>query len=259
MSNHPFDLASAAFNEMMHQGFHPDLSPGTKEQVDSIRANGSRPPAGTRDLRGLLWSSIDNDTSRDLDQIEWAERIPGGIRVRVGIADVSASVAKDSPIDKHAAEQTRTVYTATRNFPMLPNELSTDLTSLNENEDRPAMVVEFVVDADGNLQQQSIYRALVHNRAQLAYSKVGPWLEGKADPDPKVAASPELQAQLRLQDEAARAIRNGRIKQGALDFNRIEADPVVIDGQVQDIKAVLRNRATNLIEDFMVAANETMA
>ena len=244
---------------MGHQGFHPDVSPGTKEQVDSIRANGSRSPAGTRDLRNLLWSSIDNDTSRDLDQIEWAERVPGGIRVRVGIADVSNSVAKDSPIDKHAADQTRTVYTATRNFPMLPNELSTDLTSLNENEDRPAIVIEFVIDTEGHLQQQSIYRALVRNHAQLAYSKVGPWLERKAAPDPKVAASPEFQAQLRLQDEAAQAIRAGRIKQGALDFNRVEADPVVIDGQVQDIKAVLRNRASNLIEDFMVAANETMA
>jgi exoribonuclease-2 len=115
------------------------------------------------------------------------------------------------------------------------------------------------VDAQGNLQQQSIYRALVHNRAQLAYSKAGPWLEGTAAPDPKVAASPELQAQLRLQDEAARAIRAGRIKQGALEFNRIEADPVVIDGQVHEIKTAQHNRATDLIEDFMVAANETMA
>lgn len=260
MANHNFDLASAAFTEMVHQGFHPDFPNGTDEQIDSIRSNGSHPAtADTRDLRSLLWSSIDNDTSRDLDQIEWAERVPGGIRVRVGVADVSASVPKDSPIDKHAADQTKTVYTATRNFPMLPNELSTDLTSLNENQDRPAIVTEFVVDSDGNLQQQSIYRALVHNRAQLAYSKVGPWLEGKAAPDPKVAASAELQAQLHLQDEAATTIRAGRIKNGALEFNRVEADPVVVDGQVHDIKAILRNRATNLIEDFMVAANETMA
>jgi exoribonuclease-2 len=260
VANHNFDLASAAFTEMVHQGFHPDFPNGTDEQIDSIRSNGSHPAtADTRDLRSLLWSSIDNDTSRDLDQIEWAERVPGGIRVRVGVADVSASVPKDSPIDKHAADQTKTVYTATRNFPMLPNELSTDLTSLNENQDRPAIVTEFVVDSDGNLQQQSIYRALVHNRAQLAYSKVGPWLEGKAAPDPKVAASAELQAQLHLQDEAATTIRAGRIKNGALEFNRVEADPVVVDGQVHDIKAILRNRATNLIEDFMVAANETMA
>ena len=260
VSNQSFDLAAAAFTEMVHQGFHPEFPPGSQQQVQHIRS--AAPPSlngNVRDLRSLPWSSIDNDTSRDLDQIEFAERVEGGIRVRVGVANVSGSVPKDSPIDKHAAAQTKTVYTATRNFPMLPNELSTDLTSLNEGQDRAAMITEFVVDAQGALHQQSIYRALVHNRAQLAYSKVGPWLEGKAGPDPKVAASPELQAQLRLQDEAARAIHAGRIREGALEFNRIEADPVVIDGQVHEIKTAQHNRATDLIEDFMVAANETMA
>ncbi len=260
VSNQYFDLAAAAFTEMVRQGFHPDFPPGSEEQVAQIRSAAPRAPAANvRDLRSPLWSSIDNDTSRDLDQIEFAERVDGGIRVRIGVADVSASVAKDTPIDQHAAQQTKTVYTATRNFPMLPNELSTDLTSLNEGQDRAAIVTEFEVDAQGNLQQQSIYRALVHNRAQLAYSKVGPWLEGSAAPDQKVAASSELQAQLRLQDEAARAIRAGRVKQGALEFHRLEADPVVIDGQVHEIKAAQHNRATDLIEDFMVAANETMA
>jgi VacB/RNase II family 3'-5' exoribonuclease len=260
VSAHSFDLAAAAFTEMVRQGFHPDFPTGTQEQVARIRSVGPViTAANVRDLRALLWSSIDNDTSRDLDQIEFADRVDGGIRVRIGVADVSASVAKGSPIDRHAADQTKTVYTATRNFPMLPNELSTDLTSLNEDQDRAAMITEFIVDAQGNLQQQIIYRALVHNRAQLAYSKVGPWLEGTAGADQKVAASPELQAQLRLQNEAARAIRAGRIKQGALEFNRIEADPVVVDGQVHEIKTAQHNRATDLIEDFMVAANETMA
>jgi VacB/RNase II family 3'-5' exoribonuclease len=255
-----FDLSAAAFTEMVRQGFHPDFQPGIAEQLASIRAGSPAMAAGdVRDLRDLLWSSIDNDTSRDLDQIEWAESADDGIRVRIGVADVSASVAKDTPIDQHAAFQTKTVYTATRNFPMLPNELSTDLTSLNEGQDRAAMVTEFVVDTEGNLRQQTIYSALVHNRAQLAYSKVGPWLEGKAAPDAKVAASAGLQAQLRLQDEASQAIRTGRIKQGALDFHRTESDPVVVDGQVHEIKTVQRNRATDLIEDFMVAANETMA
>jgi len=128
-------------------------------------------------VRGRVWASIDNDTSRDLDQIEEAERVDGGIRVRVGIADVSAAVLKDTPIDQHAASQTETIYTAVRNFSMLPTELSTDMTSLNENEDRAAHVVEFVVDAQGAVGQTSIYRAVVRNKAQLAYSHVGPWLE----------------------------------------------------------------------------------
>jgi VacB/RNase II family 3'-5' exoribonuclease len=260
MSSNHFDLSAAAFTEMVRQGFHPDFLPGTEEQIAEIRETASaRPDIDVRDLRGLFWSSIDNDTSRDLDQIEWAERVEGGIRVLVGVADVSRSVAKGSPIDKHAAEQTKTVYTATRNFPMLPNELSTDLTSLNQDDDRAAVVVEYVVDAEGLIGRQNIYRAVVHNRAQLAYSKVGPWLEGKADPDAKVAASLELQGQLRVQDEAAQLLREARIREGALEFRRIEADPVVIDGQVRAIHEAPHNHATELIENFMIGANETMA
>jgi VacB/RNase II family 3'-5' exoribonuclease len=260
MSNNHFDLSAAAFTEMVRQGFHPDFLPGTEEQLEKIRdASPEAPSKDVQDLRGLYWSSIDNDTSRDLDQIEWAERVEGGIRVLVGVADVSRSVEKNTAIDKHAAEQTKTVYTATRNFPMLPNELSTDLTSLNPNEDRAAVVVEYVVDAEGGLSQQKIYRALVRNHAQLAYSKVGPWLDGTAEPDPKVAASTELQAQLKLQDEAAQAIKRHRIAEGALEFKRIEADPVVIDGQVRAIHEAPHNRATDLIENFMIGANGTMA
>jgi VacB/RNase II family 3'-5' exoribonuclease len=260
MSANHFDLAAAAFTEMVRQGFHPDFPTGTDEQVDGIRAAGPELPGGeVRDLRGLFWSSIDNDTSRDLDQVEWAERVAGGIQVRVGIADVSRSVAKNTPIDRHAFDQTKTVYTGVRNFPMIPNDLSTDLTSLNQGEDRAAVVTEYVVDAQGCLQQQGIYRAVVHNRAQLAYSKVGPWLEGKAEADAKVAGSAELQAQLKLQHEAAQTLREERVRQGALEFNRIEADPVVIDGEVKSIGTAQHNRATDLIEDFMIGANETMA
>ena len=260
MSANHFDLTAAAFTEMVRQGFHPDFPNGTKEQIERIRELGLEAPGGeVRDLRSLLWSSIDNDTSRDLDQVEYAERVDGGIRVLVGIADVSYAVEKGSPIDRHAADQTKTVYTATRNFPMIPNELSTDLTSLNEGVDRSAVVTEYLVDAQGCLSQQSIYRAVVHNCAQLAYSKVGPWLEGTGEADAKVAASEPLQAQLKLQDEAAQALRAERVSQGALEFSRIEADPVVIDGQVRAIHTAAHNRATNLIEDFMIGANETMA
>ena len=261
MSTHTFDLAASASAEMIREGFQPDFPTGSEQQVEEIRADGhaARSSAESRDLRSLLWSSIDNDTSRDLDQIEVAEQVNGGIRIRVGVADVSASVLKDTPIDEHAAQQTQTVYTAVRNFPMLPNELSTDLTSLNENEDRAAMVVELVVDTRGVVGQTNIYRAVVRNKAQLAYSKVGPWLEGAASPDDKVGASAELQAQLRLQDEAAVALRAERVRQGALEFNRVEADPVVVDGQVHEIKTAEHNLATDLIEEFMIAANGTMA
>lgn len=242
---------------MVREGFHPGFPNGTEEQVEEIRADGhdAQPGGQVRDMRDLLWSSIDNDTSRDLDQIEVADRVNGGIRVRVGIADVSSSVLKGTPIDDHAKDQTQTIYTAVKNFPMLPNELSTDMTSLNENEDRAADVVEFVVDASGVVGQESIYRAVVRNKAQLAYSKVGPWLEGTAAPDEKVAASAELQAQLKLQNEAALALRAERVRQGALEFNRTEADPVVVDGHVQEIRNKTHNDATDLIEEFMIGAN----
>lgn len=245
---------------MVREGFRPDFPDGIEAQVAEIRASsGAVSTKSVKDLRGLLWSSIDNDTSRDLDQIEVAERVDGGIRVRVGIADVAALVLKDTAVDQHAASQTETIYTAERNFSMLPTELSTDLTSLNENEDRRAIVVQFVVTAGGEVQQTSIYEAVVRNGAQLAYSHVGPWLEGKAGPDAKVGASAELQAQLKLQDEAAVALRAQRMRQGALEFSRAEADPVVVDGKVQSIRTAFHNRATDLIEELMIASNETMA
>jgi VacB/RNase II family 3'-5' exoribonuclease len=245
---------------MIREGFHPDFPSGTDAQIAQIRASiRAVPGADVQDMRTLLWSSIDNDTSRDLDQIEVAERVDGGVRVRVGIADVAAAVLKGTPIDQHAQEQTQTVYTAVRNFSMLPTELSTDMTSLNENEDRAAHVVEFVVSAEGVVGQTSIYRAVVRNKAQLAYSHVGPWLEGTGAADAKVAASAKLQAQLKLQDEAAVALRAQRVKQGALEFSRAEADPVVVDGKVQSIGTVFHNRASDLIEELMIASNETMA
>jgi exoribonuclease-2 len=264
MSTTTFDLVASASAEMIREGFHPDFPDGTEAQVAEIRASLGAATAtairgGAQDMRSLLWSSIDNDTSRDLDQIEVAERVDGGIRVRVAIADVSVAVLKDTLIDRHAGDQTQTVYTAVRNFSMLPTELSTDMTSLNEEEDRAAHVVEFVVDAQGAVGETSIYRAVVKNKAQLAYSHVGPWLEGSGGADAKVAASAELQAQLKLQDEAAVALRAQRVRQGALEFSRAEADPVVVDGKVQSIGTVFHNLATDLIAELMIASNETMA
>ncbi|MGA1982918.1 MAG: RNB domain-containing ribonuclease [Acidobacteriaceae bacterium] len=262
MNKPPFDLAASAQAEMIKNGFHPDFPAGSDAQIAAIRAAvgaAAKPDAKVRDLRGPWWSSIDNDTSKDLDQIEMAERVDGGIRVRVAIANVAAAIAKGSPLDLHAAQQTQTVYTAVRIFPMLPTDLSTDLTSLNQDVDRAALVTEYVVDAQGNLTGQTIYRAQVRNRAQLAYSKVGPWLEGTGPADAKVAASAELQAQLHLQYEAARAMHARRAADGALEFCKGEADPVVIDGKVRAIHEVEQNCATDLIEEFMIGANKSVA
>jgi len=260
MAYNGFDLFAAARQEMIDEGFQPDFSPEAGRQLEAIRMQAAPSiDAGLRDLRSLLWSSIDNDTSRDLDQAEAAERISAGIRVLIAIADVDFDVPAGSPIDQHAATQTTSVYTGVRTFPMLPEQLSTDLTSLSQDADRLAVVVDMVVAPDGSLTSGGIYRALVRNRAQLTYNGVGAWLEGGPAAPPKVAASADLAAQLKLQDEAAQILFEERQRLGALNIDRVEAEPIIADGQVQGINTRQKNRATELIENFMVAANGVMA
>ncbi|HET6181497.1 MAG TPA: RNB domain-containing ribonuclease [Candidatus Sulfotelmatobacter sp.] len=256
------DLQAIAKEVMLRRGFEPDFPPEVPQQLASLK---DHPPqiaatGDVRDLRNLLWSSIDNDTSRDLDQIEVAERASNGdVKVMVGIADVDAFVAKQTPIDQHAARETTTVYTGIRNFPMLPEELSTGASSLLENQDRLSIVIEFVVDSSGNQKLPDVYRALVRNQAQLQYNSVGAWLEGKAPAPPKVASSSDLQAQLKLQDEVAQKLKNQRFQNGALNVQTDEVHPLVLNDQVVDVVKQQKNHATELIEDFMVAANGVVA
>ena len=256
------DLQAMARQVMLARGFDPNFPPATQQQLAAIKAH---PPSLTpsekvRDLRGLLWSSIDNDTSRDLDQIEVAERHPdGAIKVMVGIADVDAFVAKDSAIDQYAAKEATTVYTGISIFPMLPVELSTGASSLLPDMDRPAVVTEFVVDGKGALSSSNVYRAVVRNKAQLTYKAVGAWLEGTGPAPPKVAASAELQAQLKLQDEVAQTLRKLRFDNGALNLDTAEVIPLLLDQQVTGVATVEKNRATELIEDFMIAVNGVVA
>ena len=246
---------------MQENGFEPDFPPEVQQQLAQIKTKAPQPPNGSvRDLRGLLWSSIDNDTSRDLDQIEVAEKLPdGSIKVMIGIADVDAFVAKDTPIDRHAARETTTVYTGVRNFPMLPEELSTGTTSLLEVDGKLSVVTEFVVDSGGQVGKHDIYRALVVNKAQLTYNAVGAWLEDRGPAPAKVAVSPELQAQLKLQSEAAQALKNERYRHGALNIETAEVHPIVLNDQMIDLQKQEKNHATELIEDFMIAANGVVA
>ena len=261
------DLQSLARQAMLENGFNPDFPPQVQQQLSQLKSNPPPSPAGRavlgdgiRDLRNLLWSSIDNDTSKDLDQIEVAERLPNGnARVLVGIADVDAFVSKDCPIDAHAAQEATTVYTGARNFHMLPEELSTDVTSLLERDNELCIVIEFVVGPDGQIVSGDLYRALVHNQAQLTYNGVGPWLEGKSPAPQKVAASSELQSQLKLQDEIAQSLKGSSFRHGALNIENTEAHQVMLNEQVIEIEKQESNRATELIEDFMIAANETVA
>ncbi len=262
-NGHPFhfNLVASAHAAMIEHGFQPDFPTGTEAELAAIEAQPKTPAApGAQDLRSLLWSSIDNDTSKDLDQIEWAEPLPDGrIRVLVGVADVDARVAEGTIIDGHARSETTSVYTGVRVFPMLPAVLSEGITSLNEEEDRVALVVEFAVDQAGVASEGKAYRALVRNRAQLAYNAVGAWLAGTGPAPAKVAASADLAAQIKLQDAAAQRMLDSRFQHGALDLETIETRPVMLAEQAVEIARLEKNRATSLIEEFMVAANGVIA
>jgi VacB/RNase II family 3'-5' exoribonuclease len=256
------DLQATAKQIMLAHGFDPDFPPQVPQQLADLKAHPPQatPGSDVRDLRGLLWSSIDNDTSRDLDQIEVAERLPdGNIKILIAIADVDAFVTKHSPIDQHAAKETTSVYTGVRIFPMLPEELSTGSSSLLENADKLSVVIEYMVGGTGSVGSSNVYPAIVRNKAQLAYNAVGGWLEGTSPAPAKVAASAELQAQLKLQDEAAQALKNQRYKNGALNIETNEVHPVLLNQQVVDVVKQQKNRATELIEDFMIAANGVVA
>ena len=241
---------------MVQHGLQPDFSAAALEEAARITGPATASDAEIRDLRDLLWASIDNDDSLDLDQLSVAEALAGDeVQILVAIADVDALVAKDSAIDGHAVTNTTSVYTPAKIFPMLPEKLSTNLTSLGEGQERLAMVVDMTVGADGTVIAGDIYRATVLNHAKLAYNSVAAWLDGTAPPPARLAAVAGLDEQLRLQDRVAQAMRSQRRANGALRLESIEARPVFQDGTLVDMRPEQRNRAKDLIEDFMIAAN----
>jgi len=258
-----FDVAAAARRVVMEAGFEPDIDAAAKEQLDRISAPAPIAPE-VKDLRDLPWSSIDNTESRDLDQLEVAEELStGAIRILVAVADVDALVTKDSPADSHAQENSTSVYTGVQVFPMLPEQFSTNLTSLNENADRVAVVIENVIEKNGDVSSFDVYRSIVRNKAQLAYDETGAWLEnttgGTVQPPEKVAKTQGLAVQLRLQWEAAKRLKAERERNGALELETIEATPVAKNGRVVDLTLTLKSAARDLIEDFMIASNIAIA
>lgn len=245
---------------MAQRGFLPHFSPEVLGELAIIEGDPPDPTPQVRDLRSLLWASIDNDDSRDLDQLTVAQPLEDGlVKILVAIADVDGLVRKGTAIDDHARVNTTSVYTAGQIFPMLPERLSTDLTSLNDGEDRMSMVIEMVVDPQGEVSASDIYPALVHNRAKLAYNAVGGWLEGDAGLPAAVSSVAGLEENLRLQDEVAQQLKRSRHEHGALDLQTIEARAVFDGDTVADLAADEKNRAKELIEDFMIAANGVTA
>jgi len=265
MKNFPMiDMHAIARQAMTRYGFEPYFPVRVLEEVQSLKDLGasgafSSKEENARDLGSFLWSSIDNAESMDLDQLEYCERLPNSeIRIMVAIADVDEYVAKGSFCDRHASHNGTSVYTGVETFPMLPQRLSWDLSSLKQDEERLAVVIDFFVLPDGSIRFNDVYRAVVLNKAKLVYESVGDWLEGKGPIPEQVKTIEGLEEQLRLQEEASKRLHKFRTDNGALELETIEASPVVKENEVVDLVVKKKNQARMIIENFMIAANGTM-
>ncbi len=263
MQNHHHnrsDLARIATRVMRERGLQPEFSPGVAQQLAAIKAADVAPGEDVRDLTALLWCSIDNDDSLDLDQLTVCELLHGGkdkgaVKILVAIADVDALVKKGTAIDDHAHANTTSVYTSARIFAMLPERLSTDLTSLNENQDRLALVTDMVFNADATLASATLYRAKVRNKAKLAYDAVSAWIEGQGVLPAAAVAVPGMDVQLRTQDALAQQLRAARHTEGSLEFETFQPRAVFEGERVVSIAQQVQNRARQLIEEIMIATN----
>ncbi len=261
-SHSPIDLHNIAYQAMIERGFLPKFSPQVIKEIQNLAndQNHLNSSTSTKDLRQLLWSSIDNPDSLDLDQIEFCEeKSNGAIRILIGIADVDSMVTKHSAIDEHAYHNTTSVYTGVQTFPMLPEKLSNELTSLMEDADRLAIVIEFTIDGRGQVQASDVYQAQVRNYAKLDYESVGAWLAGEGPMPEKISKVNGLEDQVRLQNKAAGLLANLSRANGALDLETIEPKVVFENGQIVDLVHREKNLARQIIENFMITANGVMS
>jgi exoribonuclease-2 len=262
MKDHPFiNLKAIAYQAMSNYGFNAAFPENVIKEVEKLNITDfGRQEPPVRDLRNLLWSSIDNIDSKDLDQLEFCELASNNeIHVLVAIADVDAYVSKSSRTDKYAAHNGTSVYTGVEIFPMLPERLSADLSSLIEGQDRLAIIIEFFVMKDGSIRFGNVFRGMVNNKAKLVYESLGAWLENQQGPMPEpLEKIVGLKEQIILQDEAAQKLHDYRMEKGALELETIEASPIVHEGEVVDLVVKKKNPARYIIENFMVAANGTM-
>ena len=251
-------LEQIARRVMQEHGFLSDFSIAALDELSKIQNIATGTVVIKKDLRQLLWISIDNDDSRDLDQLTAAELLPGNeVKILVAVADVDTLVKKNSAIDQHARQNTTSIYTAGKTFPMLPEKLSTNLTSLNYQEDRSAVVIDMTINDAGDIQSPDIYQAIVRNHAKLAYNGVAAWLEGKAAIPLAIDAA--IADNLRIQDTVAQKLRVKRHLRGALELQTLETLPVFADDEIKDLQVDETNRAKQIIEDFMIAANDVTA
>jgi len=260
--NHRAILKRIAHRAMLERGLLPDFSTEALAELGRLHApvvpedESTEGPFGIRDMRNLSWASIDNDDSFDLDQLTVAEAMPSNkVKIFVAIADVASSILNGSAIDQHARNNTTSVYTAAEIFPMLPEKVSTDITSLNFNQDRLSIVVEMLVSGDGSLEDSKLYPAWVHNHAKLAYNSVAAWLEKNGTIPEAIVAVPGLAENLQLQDQVAQRLKNFRHVHGALSLETIESKSVFDGDKIRALEIEEKNRAKEIIENFMIAAN----
>lgn len=254
------DLARIAAKAMVDRGLVAAFSSESLNQLASLDTQKQETSPEIKDLRHLLWCSIDNEESRDLDQLSVCEVLPNGtVKVMVAIADVDTLVKKGSPIDDGAQQNTTSVYTAARIFPMLPERLSTDLTSLNAHVDRLAMVTELIFDKEANISSSTVYRATVRNQTKLAYDDVAAWLDGKGDIPAGVRSVSGMDVQIRTQDAVSQKLRKRRFEQGALEFRTIQSRTIFSGDRVVDVEQQQPSRARQLIEELMLATNGVTA
>ncbi len=254
------DIARIATHAMIERGLEPEFSKAAIQQVERITKPGEDSDPNIFDLTDLLWCSLDNDDSMDLDQLTVAELLKNGlIKIFVAIADVDSVVKKDTPIDEHARMNAASIYTSARIFPMLPEKLSTNLTSLNPDEDRLAIVVEMVIDKEGYVTAPQVYRAKVRNKAKLAYDAISDWIDGKIPPPEALGKVKGMAEQLQIQDKTAQIIRKRRRAQGSLELEIFEPKAIFEGERVVGIVQQLQNRGRQLIEEFMIATNECTA
>ena len=259
-NSHRVLLMNIAHQAMLERGLLPDFSSAALAELDRLSPPAFSPGSSLPDQRALLWCSIDNDDSLDLDQLTVAEALPGGqTKILVAIADVEATIKNGSALNEHAQTNTTSVYTAAEIFPMLPERVSTGLTSLNLNEDRPAFVVEMIIGSDGTLLNSKIYRAWVRNHAKLAYNSVAAWLDGNGEIPPAIPLVPGLAENLKLQNQVSQNLKNFRHLRGALSLETIESKPVFDGDQITALEIDEKNIAKEIIENLMIAANGVTA
>jgi exoribonuclease-2 len=254
------DIARIATTAMTERGLEPEFSEAVNQQLAGINGPGEDSDPNIFDLTNLLWCSLDNDDSRDLDQLTVCEELKNGlVKIFIAIADVDSLVQKGSAIDDHALINTASIYTSARIFPMIPERLSTDLTSLNPNEDRLAVVTEMVVNNDGSINQPHVYRAKVRNKAKLAYDSISDWIEKKSSAPEALSKVQGMAQQLQIQDRIAQLLRKRRHEQGSLELEIFEPKAIFEGEQVVRIEQQIQNRGRQLIEEFMIATNECTA